>query len=232
MADHEIKQKYWLSLWNFFNLWYIQEVKTDDLDKAANFINNTWLTNSIAKIKSLLFGPKIEQNTLKILANAEEKIQKVEEQTWRHELPLKLAVSIIENGWLEDNENIQIRWSNMLANAITSQAIVQNHYPEILKQLSESEVFFLDNLFNTCETLGANIKTQWVKKMALITNLWITENEFEEIVDNLLRLNLIHTWEWNDLDSKDDSYISLHMKRWIICLTCLGKSFINACKFK
>ena len=66
----------------------------------------------------------------------------------RRVLP-KTLYPILENGSLEEDGDMQTRWSAMLAHAAdpTSLVKVRPSYPEILKQLSPLEVRLLDGFY-------------------------------------------------------------------------------------
>jgi hypothetical protein len=234
---NKVVKKVWLQITDLVNFWTITQIETDeDLKKVEKFINGISISNSIATLKTRLFWEKIAKNTINVISWTENKILNSWFEWERKEIPTKIAVNLIENASLEDWEKLQDIWSNMLANAVTGKVDIKNSYIDILRQLTESEVKFLDFLFNNIEGSklwweSFDIKNQWFSKSIIINVLELTENNFELIVDSLLRLNLVHTWQWDNEDAKDNSYNTLHMKRWLILLTCLGYEFIKACKF-
>jgi hypothetical protein len=58
-------------------------------------------------------------------------------------VPFKLLLPMVENASIEENDDLQDRWAAMLANAATNHG-VHPSFPEILKQLSERDVSYLD----------------------------------------------------------------------------------------
>jgi Abortive infection alpha len=65
-------------------------------------------------------------------------------------VPLKLLLPMVENASIEENDDLQDRWAAMLANAAVNRDIHPS-FPEILKQLSEKEVAYLDACYRYTE---------------------------------------------------------------------------------
>jgi hypothetical protein len=66
---------------------------------------------------------------------------------------MPLLFEIMEKGSLEESDELQDIWANMLSNAADPKraSLVTTAYPEILKQLCIEEVKFLEGIFNTRE---------------------------------------------------------------------------------
>jgi abortive infection alpha-like protein len=58
-------------------------------------------------------------------------------------VPIKLLLPMVENASIEENNELQDRWAAMLANAAVNRD-THPSFPEILKQLNEKEVAYLD----------------------------------------------------------------------------------------
>jgi Abortive infection alpha len=58
-------------------------------------------------------------------------------------VPFKLLLPLVENASNEETDDLQDRWAAMIANAAINRP-VHPSFPEILKQLSEREAFYLD----------------------------------------------------------------------------------------
>lgn len=224
-----VKKKRWITIGEF-TLWFIDEVETtESLKNAEDFINNTGIVSWLDKLKSIFFSKKIAQNTVSVLWEAERIIS----ESWctdRKEIPMKTSISIIENAWLEDDISLQNKRSAMLANAVIDKVEIKSQYPEILKQLSLLEVNLLDQLFFILQ--NKDLKKWWVKSSVIKNKFSLWENEFDEVIDNLLRLSLIFTWDWIDESAQDKSIVAEHMKRGLICLTRLWYNFIRSCRFE
>jgi hypothetical protein len=65
-------------------------------------------------------------------------------------VPFKLLLPMVENASIEENNELQDRWAAMLANSAVNRD-VHPSFPEILKQLSEKEVAYLDASYEYLE---------------------------------------------------------------------------------
>ena len=117
------------------------------LDVAKEFTNK--LIGPTVEQIGLLFADKIQyfrlKNQIKIVIKAK---KFVDSQNIRiKELPIKILAPLLEQGSLEENEDLQDLWSKMLANMVDSDKNLQNNiYPYILGQLSIQEFKSLKNL--------------------------------------------------------------------------------------
>ncbi len=89
-----------------------------------------------------------------------------------------------------------------------------------------------NNMLANAVTREVDIKNRWFSKSLFFNSLNIKDNEFEIIVDSLIKLNLIHTRDWNKEWMRDKTYTSFHMRRLLILITHLWYEFVKACKFK
>lgn len=238
MNKNKIVKKIWFQIADMFNIWTSIQIETPEtLKSVEEFMNNTWIVNSIGFLKNRIFWEKITNNAINVISWTENKLLE-SWFTWeRKEIPTKIAVNLIENSSLEDLKNLQDIWSNMLANAVTWKVEIKKSYIDILTQITEIEVIFLNNIFENVENqklinLDYDMRNMWFSKSYFTSFLNLSDELYEIIVDNLVRLNLIHTWDWEKTNNKDILYRSLHMKRWIIMLTFLWYEFIKACKYK
>ncbi len=73
------------------------------------------------------------------------------------QVPLKLLFPIVENASIEESDELQDRWANLLARAADPKEAnkVSIAFPEMLRELSERHVKFLDALYEAArETLS------------------------------------------------------------------------------
>jgi len=84
---------------------------------------------------------RLYQRTAEIFAKTGAKPQQV---------PLKLLFPIIENASVEETDELQDRWANLLAHAADpdESSIVSISFPTILRELSARQVKFLDTLYD------------------------------------------------------------------------------------
>ncbi len=94
----------------------------------------------------------------------------------------KLLRAALEDGALEEDEEMQERWANLLANASTRPARVRAAFPKILAELDPTEARFLDGLARTRtdENYGQAVEYEPLPS-------WVPAGGR----DNLLRLNLL-----------------------------------------
>jgi NurA-like 5'-3' nuclease len=103
----------------------------------------------------------------------------------------KTLVPLLENGSLEEDEDMQNRWAALLSNAANPE-INRNIKPafiEILKELSPLEAKLLDLIYDEIHRTGNDLSRPFIKDKICAT-FNINEMEFKIIADNLFRLNV------------------------------------------
>jgi hypothetical protein len=180
----------------------------------------------------MLFGKQIEKNTIDTIIVAAQKIQLIKNNTTLIEIPMKISVPLLENAGLEDGEFLRQRWANLLVNAATGSTKVKVAYPDILRELDEIDVKFLELLYTLYEEENSfhAIKNQGFRKSYFTARLKLNEINYEEVTDNLLRLNLIKIGDGDADEAKDPSHIAMHHKKGVVLFTFLGLDFVKACK--
>jgi hypothetical protein len=130
------------------------------------------------------------KNQVNIIKKAKEKVEKSGLE--KKQVPLKTLLPLIENSALEEEESIQEKWANILANAITAEKEIKPNYAEILKELSSLEIIILDKLFDE-----SNKESDYKKRRLLqfskqkISEIFkISDEQADLIIENLYRLNL------------------------------------------
>lgn len=209
------------------------EVETSDKDIAENFLQKSIVRDAVKKLKEMLYDKQIEKNTIDTIVIASNKIRALKGEKCLYEIPLKLAVSLLESASLEDGKFLQDRWSSLLANAATKRQKTSISFVYILKELEEVDVKFLYFLFSLYEKDGSfsEIKNAGYTKTLFINSLVLSEEDYESITDNLLRLNLIKTANGATAEGNDDTHIASHHKKGLILFTHLGLSFVRSCIF-
>jgi Abortive infection alpha len=120
----------------------------------------------------------------------------------------KLLITILENGSLEDNDDLQDRWAALLVNSSGSNRSrdLLPSAPEILKQLNPWEVLLLQNCFDAL-TMDSLVPYPHPIRQSQLRTITDWENElrfkrgfdqsgmgynydFNVMIDNLLRLGL------------------------------------------
>jgi len=137
------------------------------------------------------------------------------------EIPDRLLKAILEGGSLEDDESMQARWANLLANALTKSSVDHRAaFPTILSELEPREAATLDRLASQVRhgayrmTLGAFEFTQ-------------TERGRTEL-GNLNRLELVESVRTmpTTLDEISEEKAQIKSVRF----TDLGWAFVQACR--
>jgi hypothetical protein len=148
----------------------------------------------------------------------------------------KTLISILENGSLEEDDYMQNKWASLLANASNPnyKEEIKPSYAEILKELSSTEAKLLDEMFEEFNKKRAENEYEIkFNKDNVCKKLNISENEYNILADNLIRLNLCQPAPKRGISFgsvKKDQPAKIRSKQ-ISYLTLLGYSFVKACKF-
>lgn len=208
--------------------WTEMEVWWEDYNALAKFVNfvipwiidKSWMKQDDAKFKRW-------ENAQKLFIKAKRITDQINQELT--EPPLKISMPLLENASLENEDELQEKRANLLANALTEKKEIKPAYIEILKELSTIEVKILDAIYNEA------IKIWWIitdiqfstEKIAI--NTWTQIDSVKVIIDNLFRLRLaeapammnISTWSYHPVLKTTD----------IFQLTFFWVKFIEACKF-
>ncbi|HEY5374834.1 MAG TPA: Abi-alpha family protein [Polyangiaceae bacterium] len=135
------------------------------------------------------------------------------------EIPDKLLKAILEGGSLEEDESMQARWANLLANALTSDsADVRIAFPKIMSELEPSEARLLDRLANNKG--DPRIPHTWA-----ITELGVSEADLENVERlELIRYELTTALTYGDITDLSGA------SREGFSLTSFGRAFVEACQ--
>lgn len=146
------------------------------------------------------------------------------------EAPLKVLLPIIENSSLEEDESIQDKWANLLANSVTNHEVSPN-YPEILKELSPIEVSILDQLFNEAQKESDYKKRKELQfsKQAICSIYKLTQDKADLLIENLFRLNLCQSPAGSGIAVGEYKF-ALRTNE-IFEFTSLGYDFVRLCRF-
>jgi len=106
------------------------------------------------------------------------------------QIPLKIFIPLLEQGALEEDDNIQTKWASLLANAASGNRKVLPNYIEILSGLSAVEVSILDTLHKAI--LGNTDKKQQMvfSREKIGTSFGLNDEDTRLIVENLIRLGI------------------------------------------
>jgi hypothetical protein len=169
------------------------------------------------------------KNALRIVTNSKKLI--VDSGLAKKEVPLKVLLPILENSTLEEVEQMQDKWSNLLANAITGAKDISPNYAEILKELSPLEVGLLDKIFEEIKdkTYEERKNVQFAKKK-ICEMFKLSSEQADLIIENLYRLNLFQAPAGHGIAVGEYKFALRTTE--IFEFTTLGFKFVEACKFE
>lgn len=159
-----------------------------------------------------------------------------------HEIPVppKLAIPIIENASLEENDSLQDLWVKLLSSSQGEETSgnVRAAFIDIIKQLEVLDVSLLNLIFNSySRAVNENVISSEASptkvafpKGEIIRLLGISEKTYEDSVDNLMRVRCLCSEVkiiqgiglGGENPTIDKGYES-------ICITSLGVGFVLAC---
>ena len=146
-------------------------------------------------------------------------------------ISLKVLVPLLEAGSLEEDEFMQDKWAALLASAINSdyEEEIRPSYVEILKVLSPLEVKLLDDIYKTRSKIPREKRYDFgVDKEGICKFLNISDEDYEILIDNLFRLNLLMP-----PITRGGIVLGTNIRVYdFVFLTPLGYSFVKACKFE
>jgi hypothetical protein len=170
------------------------------------------------------------QNQISILQKVKEKVET--SGLTKHQIPLKVLIPIIEHSSLEEEEKLQEKWSNMLANAITNKVSISPNFVAILSELSPTEVQVLDQLHkeSASETDYTKRRELQFSRDAIQKIFALDIKSVDLIVENLYRLGLCQPPAGDGI--KVGQYKFTLRTTEIFEFTSLGFEFVSACKWE
>lgn len=138
-----------------------------------------------------------------------------------HAVSDKVLRAILEEGPMEDDENMQERWENLLANAfVGEERSVRIAFPKILSELEPAEAALLDEFASRTSRKSCLQKKHSVEKPG--------EGGHRSAIDNLVRLGLLNytrTLPTTVGSIRDDNATITGVQ-----FTRLGWDFVKACQ--
>lgn len=184
------------------------------------------------------------ERQLRFTDRAKEKIKERNLENNFRIVPPKLALPIIENASLEENDELQDLWANLLVSTLDPNfdRTLRTAFIDILKQLEIVDVHVLNLVYSQCVESSENNSEfvffkSAVSREYIIEKLKIDEKTYESSVDNLMRVRCIASyveqkhienprrglWNYNYF------YVSLDHQYNALCITTLGRDFVEAC---
>jgi len=161
------------------------------------------------------------------------KVKKKIEQSGlqKKQIPLKVLVPILEHSSLEEDSDLQDKWANMLANAISGNKKISPNYVAILSELSSVEVGLLDKLHNEASQIPDYDKRKNLQfgRENICKILSIEVQVADLIIENLIRLGLCQSPAGSGI-SVGNYKFALRTTE-IFEMTSLGYEFVSVCKW-
>lgn len=178
------------------------------LDLISSFIEK--LAGSSIEEAGLLLADKVKlrrlNNQIKIFSKAK-KIAEENNLSIR-QINLKTLVPLLEFSSLEEDENLQEKWSNLIVNFSNANANYESSiFPFILNQLSSREALELDRIIKLKKEINSNL---------------INLNEIE--ISNLKRLGILERVSLEGFAFTEDEIIPIYYT-----VTDIGFQFIDCC---
>ncbi len=176
----------------------IVDIGKDAIDKAFGFLGE--ILNPPLKEVGLLAQDQVRywryKNQIRILNRAKDILQA--NQIDPRKVPVKTLAPLLENGSMEENENMQNKWAALLAKAADPNYSLDfvTIFCEILRQLSPVEVQILDLMYDAyLSTPPEKINDAIINHGAIREIINVPAEEYVLLIQNLLRINLfrIHT---------------------------------------
>ncbi len=170
------------------------------------------------------------KNQVNILLKAEKFLK--DKEISPRKVPIKMLVPLINNGSLEENEDMQLKWASLLANAANPnyQYDIHSSYVEILKELSPLEAKLLDKMFDEINKKPPQEREElFFDKQKICTFMHIDPDRFNVLVDNLFRLSLLQP-PASHKGVRIGKYPIVMRTYEVVQLTALGYDFVRACR--
>lgn len=180
------------------------------------------------------------ERQLRMVDRCEEIIRKRKLEGKTRPVPAKLALLIMENASLEENDELQDLWANLLSSALDPnfKGTLRSAFIDIIKQLEVVDAYVLNYLYHSYLD---SIKKQEIseeespssigwERDEITTALSISNSVYENSVDNLMRVRCVKplVLKLTGIRAGDEP-MTIDKGYDTICLTSLGKSFVEAC---
>ncbi|MGC2742830.1 MAG: Abi-alpha family protein [Candidatus Angelobacter sp.] len=153
---------------------------------------------------------------------------------------LSLLFDIVDKASLEEDDDLQELWAQLLANAANPKhdALISTAFPDILKQISKEEAIFLEDLYLHGKSAASTYVMVREPANSPVSKAVLSSSSGRPAVslvhqDNLTRLGLIKLIEVEPLPGFSkrltESLMSGYRQGQQWTLTALGSAFVKAC---
>lgn len=157
-------------------------------------------------------------------------------------VPPKLALPIIENASLEEDDELQDLWANLLASALDPNfsGKIRTAYIDIIKQLEVVDIHVMNLIYQSYKRwCGDNYNLDddeqstsptvySVAQMTIRDAIGLGRNAYENSIDNLIRVRCVAPFveeQGNDADIDN----TIDYRYYEVCITSFGVGFVEAC---
>jgi Abortive infection alpha len=179
----------------------VKKESVQTLEKEAKGIIRAILGEPARALGGLL-GDKVNKkrhaNLIKIVVDAKRKL--AEAGVSPKEVPLKIIHPMLETASLEENEDLQDVWANLVANAADPRkpGVVGTSFAVMLKELGIREVRFLDKLYgNSVGILEVRHTRSLIRTVQDIRYTWF------ELLKIYFMAGLTRSSEWEEITARD-----------------------------
>lgn len=154
-------------------------------------------------------------------------------------ISLKTLVPLLEYSSLEEDENLRNKWAALLAKAAEpgNQLDIEAAFIDILRQLSPLEASILDTLYNQYLSSESKIRSEHVFiKEKICENFGLIEQQYQIIIDNLFRLNVLQPYASTEeasieIDGLNSDFPIALQTANVFQFTVLGLALMDHCQF-
>lgn len=208
----------------------------DSGDKVGNFISN--LIKEPLKEASGMITDKLKIIRYKRQVRMVDEVNKMleaREITETKPVPLKLAIPLVENASIEEDNNLQDLWNKLIVNAMDSgfENEIRYSYIEIIKSLTSLDANFLRTMYNSLLAQNCNldkISDYSLKKEQLCDIMKINMDDCIISIYNLFRVQCLApaVLKMGGISSGGESP-SIYKGVDQVTMTPLGRRFVEAC---
>lgn len=217
---------------------------TEILGGALSRIANEPLKEMMGMLCDKLRFARWERK-VRFILRVREVLQQLDPNDRLRILPPKLALPIVENALLEEDDELQDLWAELIGSVLDSKfdGVVRSAFVDVIKQLEVVDVHILQAMYqhvigervNQENSLTNPIAKYFVTPTQITSKLDIDLSVYENSVDNLLRQRLLSSNSAFQRMSASDSYakdrgdLPNYRDYDLVCLTPFGISFVRAC---
>lgn len=217
---------------------------TEKLGRFVSRITNEPIETIMGILNDRLQFMRWERR-LRLVERAKEILDKRKIEGHIRIIPPKLALPIVENASLEENNELQDLWANLLASALDPNftGTIRSAYIDIIKQLEVVDAHVLNVVYEEYKRESVeNPKYTYfpnygitkspveyaVPDSTIQERLQVESGVYENSIDNLIRVRCIAPYMF-DQTTYEGADVELNFRYRYVCMTSFGVSFVEAC---